>query len=292
LCRAHADSNLCYNKSESDWKGMRVDPRLERALIAIARRYAPDLVPQNWQQAGDYRAPLTDLARALASHGALAMMGDPAPGVTNTQMAYKAWVDGYSRLYNALSAALFPSFTGISSFFVDHETPQVVVIVGEATPVIEMLAGHIAPYIVARQGRQDATPYELNGLMETVLEELEAHDLPGEDYRSLRTACANLISPMLFTAIRQYPVTPPLRQMPANNNAAPPPPPDFPEMERLSRPKPRVEPEERRQPDPPRTRDVNPRVDPLPPPPLSFNSDELKQRRQPPIPSPEERRRR
>lgn len=279
---------------------MRVDPRLERALITIARRYAPHLVPPNWRQAGDYPAPLAELARALAAHGALALMGDPAPGVTNTQMAYKVWVDGYTRLYNALSAALFPSFTGVSSYFVDHETPQVVVIIGEATPVIEMLAGHIAPYITARQGQRDSSPYELNGLMETVLEELEAHDLPGEDYRSLRAACTSLITPMLYTAIRQYPVTPPLRSMGSNGATPtdPPQPPSFPEMERLSRraetrfddeDRPRGE---RRQSETPRRRDVNPRVDPLPPPPLSFNSEEVRQRRQPPIPSPEERRRR
>lgn len=270
---------------------MRVNPRLERALILIARRYAPHLVPSNWRQAGDYAAPLADLARALAAQGALTLMGDPAPGVANPQMAYKAWVDGYTRLYSALSAALFPSFTGVSSFFVDHETPQVVVVVGEATPVIEMLAGHIGPFVTARQGRQDSSPYELNGLMETVLEELEAHDLPGEDYRSLRAACANLITPMLITAIRQYPVTPPLRPM--ANNGAPPPPTDFPEMERLSRrPEPRLDNEDRTREERRPTRDANPRVDPLPPPPLSFNSDEVRSRRQPPIPSPEERRRR
>jgi hypothetical protein len=281
-----------------------VNPRLERALIAIAQRYAPYLVPANWRQAGDYPAPLADLARALAAQGALTLMGDPAPGVTNPQTAYKAWVDGYVRLYNALSAALFPSFTSVSSFFVDHEQPPVVVIVGEATPVIEMLAGHIAPYVTARQGQQDASPYELNGLMDTVLEELEGHDLPGEDYRSLRNACAGLVTPMLFTAIRQYPVTPPLRAggrddaalsaaLPAANSA-PPPPPAPPEIDRLRRPEPRFDDEdrprqERRQAEAPR-RDVNPRVDPLPPPPLSFNSDEVKRR--PPIPSPQERRRR
>ena len=84
--------------------------RLERNLIAAARRYAPALIPGGWQKPGDYTGSLLNLARALATYNVVVMAGD-AP-----QSTVKGWTDGYQSLYRTLCDALFPSFMKISAF--------------------------------------------------------------------------------------------------------------------------------------------------------------------------------
>jgi hypothetical protein len=199
--------------------------RLERALIAIARRYAPELVPPTWQMAGDYPAPLPDLARRLAAHGALAMMGDLVAGGGDAGMAFRGWADGYMRMYAVLCAPLFPSYTEVSAFFVDNEQPPVVVLVGAATPVIETMAGIVAPYVVMRQGAAAAgvTAAELDQIVMLALDELEANDLPPDALARLRQDAALTLRTLLSASIRQYALIPPVRDL-----FAPPPPPSLP----------------------------------------------------------------
>jgi hypothetical protein len=210
--------NICNTKigvTNSGENGM--TERLERALIAVARRYAPDLVPGGWQRAGDYRAPLAELNLALASNGALVLMGDLAPGATQSSapLYYKEWVDQYTRLYGLLSAALFPSYTEVSSFFVDREQPPVVVIFGAAIPVIEALASLIAPYVVMRQGAAaaSASAAEIGNVVQIVLNELEAGDLPGDVYTRLRNDGSLTLRALLTTQIRQFSLLPSKRDL-------------------------------------------------------------------------------
>jgi hypothetical protein len=199
--------------------------RLERALIAIARRYAPELVPPGWTRAGDYPAPLPDLARRLAAQGALALMGDLMPGAADAGMAFRAWADGYTRMYAVLCAPLFPSYTEVSAFFVDQEQPPVVVIVGAAAPVIETMAGIIAPYVVMRQGAAAAgvTAAELDQIVRLALDELEAGDLPPDALIRLRDETVAALRSMLSASVRQYGLIPAARDL-----FAPPPPPSLP----------------------------------------------------------------
>lgn len=199
--------------------------RLERALIAIARRYAPELIPPGWTRSGDYPAPLTELAQRLAARGALALMGEPAAG-SSADAAFRAWADGYKRMYAVLCAPLFPSYTTVGAFFVDEEQPPVVVIVGEAAPVIETMAEIIAPYVVMRQGAAAAgvTPAELDQIVTMALGELEAGDLPPDALARLKQDAAAALGALLSAPIRQYALTPPLRDL----FAPPPPPPSLP----------------------------------------------------------------
>ncbi|MDZ4763285.1 MAG: hypothetical protein SGI73_01950 [Chloroflexota bacterium] len=215
--------------------------RLERALIAVARRYAPELVPPTWQMAGDYPAPLHDLARALASNGALALMGDLAPGATQSSAAlyFREWVDGYTRLYSVLCAALFPSYTEVSGFFVDQEQPPVVVIAGAAVPLIEVLATLIAPYIVMRQGAASVgvTAGELDNVLRVALDELEASDLPPDAFARVQADGVAALRTMLNAQIRQFVLVPMARDVfappltgtpPVPEAGMPPPPPTLP----------------------------------------------------------------
>ncbi len=211
--------------------------RLERNLIAVARRYAPTLIPAGWQQPGDYRGALSDLARGLATYNVLVLAG-AAP-----QASVKRWTDGYQAFYSAMTSALFPSYGRVSAFYLDQEQPLLVALYGEATPVIVALAGFVAPYVVVRQGTRPLE-VELVGMMDMILEELEATDLPREDYRRLRDAGASLLRELLEGDFRQLALTPAARPIfdemnaqrgsaaspaPAAQHVPPPMPADLPE---------------------------------------------------------------
>jgi len=182
--------------------------RLERVLMRLARRYAQPLVTPGWEAPGDYPGRLPDLATALAGYDLFVTACTPPTG-TDTSAAVTPWVESYVRLYDVLTRAVFPSYRQIDAYYGDYEEPPIVVIKGEATPVIMMLAGFIAPYIAARQGLASVTDFELVGLMELVLDELEAGDLPREALRQLRDEAAQQVRQLLNSPVRQLRLTAP-----------------------------------------------------------------------------------
>ncbi|MFN8450957.1 MAG: hypothetical protein U0521_20850 [Anaerolineae bacterium] len=130
----------------------------------------------------------------------------------STQPSVKTWTDGYQEFYRLLSKALFPSFERVTAFYVDQGQPLIVAVYGEATPVIIALAGFVAPYVVARQGTRPLE-VEVVGMMDMILEELEATDLPRDEYRHLRDNGAATLRQLLDSAVRQLPLTPAARPM-------------------------------------------------------------------------------
>jgi hypothetical protein len=208
-----------------------MDERLQQILFKLAKRHAPQLLQTRW-------ASPPPLARSLASYNILVLVGE-APGqafTTETGARVQTWADGYVRLYSLLAHHLFPSFTHVNAQYADHKLPIVIAIKGAATPVIQVLAGFVSPYIVLRQGQAQVSEVELLGLMDTVLDELEAGDLPREEYKYLRAEGAGLLKEMLMSPVRQIrltefdrplfsdipqppaPVTPPPREMPETLN--------------------------------------------------------------------------
>ena len=185
--------------------------RLESGLIACARRYAPRLAPPDWRQPGDYPRPLPELAHQLAGHGVLVMVGDVAPELAaQAAIHYREWVDNYKSLYSILANSLFPTFKNVQAFYIDQNAaPPIVGVQGDAIPVIEMLAGYITPYVASRGG--EPAEVELVGLMDIVMEELEAGDLPRDAYRAIRDNSASMIRQILIGYVRQIPLTPALR---------------------------------------------------------------------------------
>jgi hypothetical protein len=186
--------------------------RLERTLVALARRYASQLVPSNWAQPGDYPRPLPELARALANHNVLVLMGDiPVPHTSDAGVHIKLWADTYTRLYTQIARALFPSLAECQTFYADQAWPPIIILHGKATPLITVMAGYIAPFIAARQGSAVISEVELRGLVDLVLDELEASDLPRNDYQRLRDEAAGLVKDLLSLQVRQMPLTPAAR---------------------------------------------------------------------------------
>jgi hypothetical protein len=215
------------------------DARLELALIAAARRYAPSLVPAGWARPGDYPAPLSALAASLARHHVLATTGvsEDADGLASVR--YTEWAGLYTGLYTRISAALFPSYPDVNAFYADQNLPPILLVHGQVMPVIDALARYIVPFVAARQGTS-VTDMELLGLIDRVLEALEGDDLPRAAYRALQGECAGIVRALLGCGVRQRSLVGAapelgLSALPDDVPAAPPAPPDeLPETGQLS----------------------------------------------------------
>ncbi len=182
-----------------------MDDRIERALIAVARRYAPALAPPGWQKPGDYRGTLPELAQALAEHGVLVTVVHPPEG--QSALVTPVWVDAIEAFYACLAGALFPSYTAINAFYADQSEPPVLLVHGTATPVVLALAGYVLPWLAARHGLNPPES-EQAALCDAVLDWLEAADLSRADFLRLRAEATALLRPLLDSPARPRSLTP------------------------------------------------------------------------------------
>jgi hypothetical protein len=192
--------------------------RLETILLNLLRRYAPSV-----RMSTD---DLPALADTLAANHALVIVGEAAasPDSDSVEAAHR-WAGSYMALYNLLAGALFPALHEahpVQAYYADDQWPAVAVMTGEVVSVITALAGLVVPFIAARQSETRISEAELTGLMEYVLEELEAHDLPREEYRRLRDEGAALLRGLLTTPIRQIALTRAQRPLFNDTSSAPP----------------------------------------------------------------------
>jgi hypothetical protein len=187
-----------------------MDRRLELLLLALAEQYAPQLA-QSWDRKGDLAIRLPIWARQLANYNILVIMGDFPSSLQTLGQDVNAhiqdWVNSYGQLYHLLSRALFPSYVHLSAHYTDDKWPVVIYMQGAATPVIQRIAGYVSPYIVQRQ--LDSTVYEaeLIGLMDSIMDELEAGSLPRDTYKALRTEGIVILKQLLAAQIRQLALT-------------------------------------------------------------------------------------
>lgn len=68
----------------------------------------------------------------------------------------------------------------------------------------------------------------MRGLMDTVLDELEAGDLPRDQYRQLRDEGVTLLKQLLATQVYQFPLTPSAISISGGETPPPTPPPSLP----------------------------------------------------------------
>ena len=187
-----------------------MDTRLEQILWTLAQQYASPLT-QTWKREGDLALRLPTWARQLADYNVLVIMGDfpyslQAVG-SNINQSIQTWVNGYGQLYQLLSRALFPSYTYLSAHYTDDKWPMVIYMQGAATPVIQRLAGYAVPFIVQRQLDKIVSEAELIGLMDLILDELEAGSLQRDTYKQLRGEGVEILKQLLAAQIRQLPLT-------------------------------------------------------------------------------------
>jgi hypothetical protein len=201
------------------------ETRLQKALTNAARRYAPALLTS--RSSGTPLESDERLAAGLARNHVLVIGGSVPVSAAGMEGVYVSdWVGAYLSLYSRICAALFPSYLQVSAEYADDTYPPLVLIHGEVMPVIDALACCIAPFVAARQG-QAVSDMELGGLMDHVLERLEADDLPREEFAALRRECIQLVRQLLESPVRQQRITPADPQL--GLSELPPPPADLPE---------------------------------------------------------------
>src|SRR5215468_828367 len=116
------------------------------------------------------------------------------------------------------------------------------------------------------------------GMMDMILEEIEATDLARDEYRRLRDSGAIVLRQLLAAGVRQMPVTPPTRAMIFDEMSAqrptPPPPPPQPQTQQTAPPPPTDLPEP-----PPVAPPPDDLPEYLPPPPVTPPADQPPARR-------------
>lgn len=187
-----------------------MDQRDERVMVSLAEQFAPSLL-QLWDKRGTFDERLPRLARGLASYNLLILMADQPYSLQsinqNVGTLIQDWANLYVAFYKRLCQDLFPSFNQVSVHATDDRWPVIIYLRGTATPVIQRMAGFITPYIVQRQFSPTVSEVELLGLMDLILDELEAGSLSREVYKQLRGDCISIIKQILATPVHQLAVT-------------------------------------------------------------------------------------
>ncbi len=179
--------------------------RLQRILVKLAQEHAPHLVRDGWDQGGDPLDRLQRLARQLAHHNVLVLLGDLRPELRAAREIHiQDWVRSCAQFYFLLARELFGPESTLSAYLADEHDPPVAVLEGKnsAYPVLEVMAGFVLPYLTARQPK--VYDLELLGLMDLVLSELAADE---GKYRRLHRQGVHLIERMLNSTVQHVSLT-------------------------------------------------------------------------------------
>jgi len=218
--------------------------RLERILVKLAQRHAPHLLHAEWDNGLESNERITQLARRLADYGILVIVGEAPPELRNTKRIHvEDWVQNHARLYYVLANGIWPSLEQqIEAYYADENEPFAVVLQGTTAPVTAMMAGYLIPYIAIRQADKAANRFEMRGLLDVVLMELEATDIQPYILHEVRENAVEALGHLLNAQIEHIPLTEfdagaagvITVQQPQPQPATPeaPPPPELPEQNR------------------------------------------------------------
>jgi hypothetical protein len=150
--------------------------RIERILTKLAQQRAPELL--SLQQDNSPQS-LKQLTRRLAGYELLIVMANIP---NHLQPEYKRhvqnWANAVSRFHDLLAQTLFPSYAQLRAMMADDQQPPVLVFEARISPMVEIMAGYLIPYIASRQSYTNVPEDELRTLVETMLRKLHAHDQP------------------------------------------------------------------------------------------------------------------
>lgn len=187
-----------------------MNTRLERILVKLANQHAKELVRPGWDAHDSYEQRIHKLVRQLADHDMLVIMGlVPDSLVSNRANIIQRWVSQYGRLYMLLAKNLFPSMAGmVKARYADPLMPPIVVLMGEAHPVLQVMAGFVLPYIARRQRETEIAIPELHGVIGMLLDELQVGNKPYPVYSKLMKQGATILQNMISMPIRQLALCP------------------------------------------------------------------------------------
>jgi hypothetical protein len=150
--------------------------RIERILTKLAQQRAPELLALHHDRSPE---ALKQLARKLAGYELLIVMANVP---NHLQPEYKRhvqnWANALSRFHDLLAQTLFPSYAQLRAMMADDQQPPVIVFEARISPMVEIMAGYLIPYIATRQSYTTVPEDELRILVETMLHKLHAHDQP------------------------------------------------------------------------------------------------------------------
>jgi len=178
--------------------------RLETILKMLVKQVTGQLdIPQD-----SFNGRVEQLANRLANEGVIVLVGDLHPnhrGQRNQHL--QNWVNAYAELYYLLNVGLFETTDEPSAYVADNKYPLVVVFEAQTLVVMRVLSDLIIPYIALRQADGKASRAELRGMIEMMLEELEASNLPHESYTHIRDRGVILLDTLLKSEVRQVSLT-------------------------------------------------------------------------------------
>ncbi|MCB9451143.1 MAG: toll/interleukin-1 receptor domain-containing protein [Anaerolineaceae bacterium] len=188
------------------------EQRLEEFLLRLAKVHAP-VVLESWPTLRTEPNALGLLARKLADFNILIITGEIIPTsqyvAEDTPRHLETWVKAYGEIYKAFVGAVFPNYDpNITGHYTDSQWPVIIYLRGAITPVIQMMADYIVPYVAVRQTEHSILPFELVGLADTIVAALEGEDLNLKARTQLQNSCVKHLNILLNSPIRQYPLMP------------------------------------------------------------------------------------
>lgn len=186
--------------------------RIQRILIKLAERLSPNLAKwaleqqmfnvQDWEQ---------QLARKFAaSYSTVIILADeftPDMRLTQTTLITN-WVKGYQQFHKLIARTMFPTINQFKAQYADDQMPPVIVLTVDPTPIANIFAGYVQPYLAVRQSQPDNwSELELRGLMDLILDELLARELPLAVQDEMRRSGVNILAGMLQSKVRHLSLT-------------------------------------------------------------------------------------
>ena len=163
---------------------MTYNTEFENCLIAIARKYAPQLLPADGYRPGDLEQLMPEFVAQLRDQGIVIVIGDKA-GHTEDSVAGAArdCVALYRRVYQFLAARLFPfTYAGTETRAVLCDAPDFIVLglCAPAGPIVDVIDMLVLPFIIQHHTPPLADRDAMRRLAERVPRYLEAAPLDGE----------------------------------------------------------------------------------------------------------------
>jgi hypothetical protein len=176
--------------------------RMERILRKLAQRYRPYLLNQ---LPADIDDRLRWLADGLAKEGVLVIVGD-LPNDNYDERVGK-WIGAYGDLCLLMAKGIFPSLANLEAVYADNNRPPIVVVDGRPAAVMEQLGRYVAPFLAMRHDDNRVTDAELRGVMQFMLDELEADDLDNAIYTHMWQEGIKILRYLLNMDMTHYAVT-------------------------------------------------------------------------------------
>lgn len=179
--------------------------RLNNLLTSLAHQYAPAVLQR--AEAGEGR--VRSLALLLARNGVLVLpLVVPPTQQPRQSELINELVSLYASFYRLLTDALFPSLKAVSANYADADNPPVLVIEGNALPVIAAFANYVVPFVAANWQQRSVNLAEVQGILNFMLDDLEGQGIAPQVQRDILKRGSDYVTQLLGLPLQQQALTP------------------------------------------------------------------------------------